>query len=137
MGAPDGSCILNIPFSEMVTNLVFGGNVLYLTGAKNIYSLEMQVRGATAREPATSTSLPVPPSFTSAYTKIDNGFCPPPYMKQINNIDSADPCADACEAETGCKYFSVGRRCRLYQDCPSRRGPDSGYVSYQVDSKPR
>merc|ERR1719343_1623591 len=54
--APDGSCILYIPFSEMVTNLVFGGNVLYLTGTKNLYSLDMQVSGAAAPTPSPTDS---------------------------------------------------------------------------------
>jgi len=43
---PDGSCVLNIPFAEKVTNLVFRGKVLYLTGSENLYSLKMQVNGA-------------------------------------------------------------------------------------------
>merc|ERR1719293_203686 len=41
----------------MVTNLVFGGNVLYLTSTKNLYSLDMQVSGAAAPTPSpTDTS---------------------------------------------------------------------------------
>merc|ERR1719293_339795 len=40
----------------MVTNLVFGGNVLYLTSTKNLYSLDMQVSGAAAPTPSPTDS---------------------------------------------------------------------------------
>merc|ERR1712176_922681 len=53
----DGSCILNLPFEEKVTNLQFGNDVLYFTGSKNLYSLQMQVRGG---DPMMPTPTPAP-----------------------------------------------------------------------------
>jgi len=50
---PGRSCVLTIPFPEKVTNLVFGDKTLYFTGQKNLYSLRMQVSGATRSEPPT------------------------------------------------------------------------------------
>merc|ERR1712151_765591 len=53
----EGSCILNLPFEEKVTNLQFGNDVLYFTGSKNFYSLQMQVRGG---DPLMPTPTPAP-----------------------------------------------------------------------------